>query len=56
MPPAADIASVIFCITEFFDRHACGPPARDDAPEPVRDWDLLGQPEPDVEFDQRVSW
>ena len=35
---------------------ARGPPAWDDAPEPVPDWDLLGQPEPDVEFDQRVSW
>jgi hypothetical protein len=20
------------------------------------DWDLLAQPEPDIEFDQRVSW
>ena len=35
---------------------ARGPPAWDDAPEPVPDCDLLGQPEPDVEFDQRVSW
>jgi hypothetical protein len=35
---------------------ARGPPAWDDAPEPVPDWDLLGQPQPDVEFDQRVSW
>jgi hypothetical protein len=35
---------------------ARGPPASDDAPEPVPDWDLLGRPEPDFEFDQRVSW
>jgi hypothetical protein len=32
------------------------PPAWDDDPGPMPDWDLLGQPEPDVEFDQRVSW
>jgi len=25
-------------------------------PEPMADWDLLRQPEPDIEFDQRVSW
>ena len=35
---------------------ARGQLAWDDAPEPVPDWDLLGQPEPDVEFDQRLSW
>ena len=35
---------------------ARGPPAWDDAPEPAADWDLLIQPEPDFEFDQRVSW
>jgi hypothetical protein len=35
---------------------ARGPPAWDEAPEPMPDWDLLQQPEPDVEFDQRVSW
>jgi hypothetical protein len=35
---------------------ARGPPAWDDAPETVPDGDLLGQPEPDVEFDLRVSW
>jgi hypothetical protein len=32
------------------------PPALEGAPEPIPDWYLLGQPEPDVEFDQRVSW
>ena len=35
---------------------ARGPPAWEDAPEPTPDWDLLDQPEPDFEFDQRVSW
>ena len=35
---------------------ARGPPAWDEAPEPMPDWDLLGQPEPDFAFDQRVSW
>jgi hypothetical protein len=34
---------------------ARGPPAWDDAPEPLPDWDLLKQPEPDVEFDQRIA-
>jgi hypothetical protein len=32
------------------------PPAWDDAAEPMPDWDLLAQPEPNIEFDQRVSW
>ncbi len=35
---------------------ARGPPAWEDAPQPMPDWDLLGQPEPDFEFDQRVAW
>jgi hypothetical protein len=35
---------------------ARGPPAWDDAPEPVPDWDLLGQPAPELEFDQRIAW
>jgi hypothetical protein len=35
---------------------ARGPPAWDDDLGPMPEWDLLGQPEPDVEFDQRVSW
>jgi hypothetical protein len=34
---------------------ARGPPAWDDDLGPMPDWDLLGQPEPDVAFDQRVS-
>ncbi len=33
---------------------ARGPPAWDEAPEPVPDWDLVAQPEP--EFDQRITW
>jgi hypothetical protein len=28
----------------------------EDAPEPMPGWNLLGQPEPDVEFDQRIVW
>jgi hypothetical protein len=35
---------------------ARGPPGWDDDVRPMPDWDLLKQPEPDVEFDQRVSW
>ncbi len=35
---------------------ARGPPARDDAPAPLPDWDLFGQAEPDVEYDQRIAW
>jgi hypothetical protein len=33
-----------------------GPPGWDDDLEPLPDWDLLGQPAPDCEFDQRVPW
>jgi hypothetical protein len=43
-------------ITCAADRPARGPPAWDDAPEPVPDWDLLKQPESDFEFDQRIVW
>jgi hypothetical protein len=35
---------------------ARGPPAWEDAPEPMPHWDLLGQPEPGVAFDQRIAW
>ncbi|MGB5832430.1 MAG: hypothetical protein WBG92_10625 [Thiohalocapsa sp.] len=35
---------------------ARGPPAWEDVPEPIPGWDCLKQPEPDFEFDQRVSW
>lgn len=35
---------------------ARGPPAWNDAPEPMSDWDLLGQPEPDFAFDPRIAW
>jgi hypothetical protein len=35
---------------------ARGPPGWDDDVGPMPDWDLLAQPAPDVEFDQRVSW
>jgi hypothetical protein len=33
-----------------------GPPAWDDAPEPVPDWDPLGQFAAELEFDQRIAW
>lgn len=33
------------------------PPAWEEAaPEPSRDWNLLGQPGPDFKFDQRIAW
>jgi hypothetical protein len=35
---------------------ARGPPAWHDDPEPMPDWDLVAQPDPGFEFDQRVSW
>ena len=35
---------------------ARGPPAWADATEAMPDWDLLGQSEPDFEFDQRIGW
>ena len=39
---------------------AAHPPAWDDVPEPMPDWNLLKQPDPDFEplwdWDQRVSW
>jgi hypothetical protein len=35
---------------------ARGLPGWDDDLGPVPDWDLLGQPEPHVEFDQRICW
>jgi hypothetical protein len=34
---------------------ARGPPGWDDDLGPMPDWDLRGQPAPDVEFDPRVS-
>jgi hypothetical protein len=35
---------------------ARGPPAWDETPERMPDWELLQQPEPDFAFDERVSW
>jgi hypothetical protein len=35
---------------------ARGPRSWDDAPEPVPDWDLLGQLAAELEFDQRIAW
>jgi hypothetical protein len=34
---------------------ARGPPTWEDPPEAMPDWDLLGQPESDFQFDQRVA-
>jgi hypothetical protein len=34
---------------------ARGAPTWEDAPEPMPDWDLLSQPEPDVASDQRIT-
>jgi len=31
-------------------------PAWDEAPEPASDWDLVAQPEPELELDQRIAW
>lgn len=31
-------------------------PAWDEAREPASDWDLVAQPEPELEFDQRITW
>jgi len=35
---------------------ARGPPGWDDDVGPMPDWDLIAQPDPGFEFDQRVSW
>ena len=35
---------------------ARGPPAWDETPESEPDCDLLAQPEPELEFDQRITW
>jgi hypothetical protein len=42
--------SVVRCFS------AAHPPAWDDAPEPMPDWELLQQPAPDFAFDQRMAW
>jgi hypothetical protein len=35
---------------------ARGLPAWDDESEPMPDWNLIAQPDPSFEFDQRLSW
>jgi hypothetical protein len=35
---------------------ARGPPAWDDDLSPTPDFELIAQPDPGFEFDQRVSW
>jgi hypothetical protein len=42
--------SVVRCFS------AAHPPAWGDDPGPMPHWDLVKQPEPDFEFDQRISW
>ena len=35
---------------------AAHPPAWDNESEPTPDWDLVAQPDPGFEFDQRIAW
>jgi hypothetical protein len=35
---------------------AAHPPAWDDDPEPMPDWDFIAQPDTGFEFDPRVTW
>jgi hypothetical protein len=42
--------SVVRCFS------AAHPPAWDEAPELASDCDLVAQPEPEIEFDQRIAW
>jgi hypothetical protein len=52
MQPRADIARDVFASTETANRLTHGRPACDDTPKPILDWDLFGQPDPQVEFDK----
>jgi hypothetical protein len=52
----ADIRKAVNMIAGVVRESARGPPAWDDAPEAMPDWDLLKQREPNCEFDQRVAW
>jgi hypothetical protein len=52
----AEIARIVISISSTPIAPGREPPAWDDDLGPMPEWDLLGQPEPDVEFDQRVSW
>ena len=55
MKPRADIARLLVFISDTADpARAAG--ACEDAPSRCRTRTVLGQPEPDFEFDQRVSW
>jgi len=55
MSPTAGIPRVALISSHAPARPAHGPSAWDDAPEPIPDWGLVGQPGPDVEFDQRIA-
>jgi hypothetical protein len=50
VPARTILGSGVRCSVTFH------PPAWDDDLGPMPDWDLLKQPEPGFEFDQRVSW
>lgn len=56
MHPKADIAKATSAKVDVGSRPTREPRAWDDAPEPMPDWDPLGQPEPDFDFDQGVAW
>jgi hypothetical protein len=56
MKPRADIATIVISITDAADAPAREPTPWHDDFGPMPDWDLLRQPKPDVEFDQRVAW
>jgi hypothetical protein len=55
MKPKADIARVGVFVKDATDRYRPALPAWHNASAPMQDWNLLDQPEPDVEFDQRVA-
>jgi len=54
MHPTADIARGTFCIIEAPIAPARVSPRLGSCSEPVPDWDVLGQTEPD--FEDRLAW
>jgi hypothetical protein len=53
MRRTADVARVAWFLTEAAPADRA---SRDDAPEPMPDWKFFGQPEPDSEFDEHITW
>jgi hypothetical protein len=51
--PKSDGSRVVLI---FADVAVHRPPAWEDAPAPILDWNLFGKPEPDSEFGQRIAW